>query len=154
MSNVNLIHCNNCKQMMLKSFKYCCHCGHEISPDTTTMLALCTSFNDLDFNLITKVTAFLHSSFEPLVFIENVHKIKSEKVDLYTLFSLNKHYRKYKAKNYCFRLNSVYSKKFYYNENNFCLNMQIDDTSKQLMLDLEQAYIVDVSILPMYMESI
>ena len=37
--------------------------------------------------------------------------------------------------------------KFYANENNFRLNMRIDDTSKQLMLDLEKAYIVDVSIL-------
>jgi hypothetical protein len=55
------------------------------------------SFNDLDFNLISVLTSFLHSSFEPLVFIDKEHKIESEKVDLYTLFSLNRHYRKYRC---------------------------------------------------------
>ena len=68
----------------------------------------------------------------------------TEKKELCLLFSLNKHYRRYKAKNYFFRLNEEYSLKYYSDENDLCLKMDIDNPLKQLRLILYNVDIEDV----------
>ena len=141
-------HCESCKHLIVNTFKYCHYCGAEnIGPiqaaASLTVSRSCTSFGDLDYNVITVITSFIHSKYEPLKYYEpdddeeyTKAQYNAENDAICILFSLNHHYRNYKAKNFYFRLNKEYSLKYYNNEDNFSLSMQIDDTSKQLYLNL------------------
>jgi len=152
-SNKDRVVCKKCKSLTVITFKFCQNCGIEKSSLISAPVSrTCTSFNDLDFNIITLVTTFIHSKYEPLkaYFSDNIYtaeKLNAEDVELGVLFLLNTHYRRYKAKNYFFYLNEEYSLKYYSNDNNFSLKMNIDNPLKQLGLVLEEEDIEDVSVL-------
>ena len=146
--------CKKCKSLTVATFKFCQNCGVENSLFvlSTPASMICTSFNDLDFNLITLLTTFIHSKYKPLKVYSSDDKCTKEHcnaddAELCVMLSLNKHYRVYKAKNYVFKLNKEYSLKYYHDVNYFSLRMNIDDPSKQLLLTLSQKDSEDVSIL-------
>jgi len=152
-SNKDRVVCKKCKSLTVITFKFCQNCGIENSSLISAPVSrTCTSFNDLDFNIITLVTTFIHSKYKPLkVYFSSdtytAEQINAEDVELGVLFSLNTHYRRYKAKNYFFYLNKLYSLKYYSNDNNFSLKMNIDNPLQQLGLFLEEVDIEDVSVL-------
>lgn len=128
-------------------------CNENIGLIQTTALSLtCSSFSDLDYNLITIITTYIHSKYKPLQYYEpddsyKIDQYNAENDTICILLSLNHHYRSYKAKNFYFRLNQKYSLKYYGDEDLFSLKMNIDDTYKQLRLDLSFCEIEDVSVL-------
>ena len=150
-------YCKSCNHIIINTFKYCHHCGAEnISLQALAAVPVsrtCTSFNDLDYNVITVITSFIHSKYEPLMFYEPDYgeytkaQYNAENDAICILLSLNHHYRNYKAKNFYYRLNSKYSLKYYNDEDYFSLKMHIDNPSKQLYLDLLECDIEDVSVL-------
>ena len=152
-SNKDRVVCKKCKSLTVITFKFCQNCGIENSSLISAPVSrTCTSFNDLDFNIITLVTTFIHSKYKPLkaYFSDDTYtaeQFNAEDVELGVLFSLNTHYRRYKAKNYFFYLNKLYSLKYYSNDNNFSLKMNIDNPLQQLGLFLEEVDIEDVSVL-------
>ena len=57
------------KNDSISSKEDCDHRDHVVD-EIDDLSTVKPSFNDLDFNLISVVISFLHSSFEPLVFID------------------------------------------------------------------------------------
>ena len=145
-------HCKKCKNVIINTFKYCQHCGAEIQASLIES-RICTSFSNLDFNVITVIISFIHSKYEPLKYYEpnyydyTVDQYNAENDAICILMSLNHHYRSYKAKNFFFRLNKKYSLNYYNNVDLFSLKMHMDDPSRQLRLSLESSGVKDVLIL-------
>ena len=105
-----------CSNLIVSTSKFCHHCGHTVEINISPPLfRTCTSFNDLDFNIIKVIAQHVHSKYQPLKHYYAGYNDKvrynSENELLCLLFSLNRHYRRHKAKNYSFRLNKVYSLK-------------------------------------------
>ena len=148
-------YCKKCKHVIINTFRFCQNCGAENIGlvQALPVSRACTSFGDLDYNVITVITSFIHSKYEPLKFYypddDDYTKAQynAENDAICILLSLNHHYRNYKAKNFFFRLNKEYSLKYYNDEDLFSLKMHIDDSSKQLRLDLSECEIEDVSTL-------
>ena len=141
MSNLNdRVNCSKCNRITVNVFKYCQNCGVENVIESITTLSG-TSFNNLDYNIITVICQYIHSKFKPLLNYYpideednySIEQYNLENASLNLLFVLNKHYRSYKAKNYFYYLNKEYSLKYYKDENHFSLKINIDNPGKLIL---------------------
>jgi len=148
------VNCKACNNLIINTFNFCQHCGVENISSSSSLAPVartCSSFNDLDFNIITVITQYFNSKFKPFDSnFPNSNKTKQYNAaseELHLLFSLNSHYRRYKAMNFYFILNRNHSLKYYNNDDNFCLKMNVADPLKQLRLILNFSGIRNVSLL-------
>ena len=95
-------HCKKCKNVIINTFKYCQHCGAENIGLTQALTEsrICTSFSNLDYNVITVIISFIHSKYEPLKhyapsygdYTADQYNVENDAICI--LLSLNHHYRR------------------------------------------------------------